>query len=463
VTLIPPKQFKSSRRCSTRTSWRKFLLMSCVAAIGFPASAQTSTPVFTTSQDELFKEAYRLAIPENVLDYPWMSSIVDYDNDGSLDVILYGHHSRDAYIWRAAKGDAEYLDDKAWVFGVRDPIWLDVDQDGDIDGIGTEGARINNELFINDGKGNFTRGNASFSIPTGDLAKISKFLPMPSHIPPSKHPLDAKLTKVHYVDLNDDGKSELIASMTGRITFQNDSGPVTRYSGYSWVLEQKDGDWVDVTETLGLREGLEQQFLPEDIDMDGDMDLVDLLSENLYRNDEYRFTKMNTAPIFGGNRPYDGDGEIDIIDLDNNGYRDLVFGGDHTTSSGTWLNTGNFSFEALQGAVIRANRRLRKFADLDRDGDIDMVANDGNEMVVYDNVTTNSGIHVTFAGDYFGTRLRIQDSSGKLVFNTQLFQHQNRGMSQKYLNSVHVGGVAGPVQLIVNDQSPVSYGPDVPR
>src|SRR5688572_2431230 len=149
VTLILAKHFRSL--IGIQTAWRNFLLMSCVAASSIPALAQTSTAVFPTSQEELFKEAYRLAIPQDVLDYPWMSSIVDYDNDGSLDVILYGHHSKDAYIWRGARGDAEYLPKGSWVFGVRDPIWLDIDKDGDMDGIGTEGTNISGKLFVNQG------------------------------------------------------------------------------------------------------------------------------------------------------------------------------------------------------------------------------------------------------------------------------------------------------------------------
>jgi hypothetical protein len=189
--------------------------------------------------------------------------------------------------------------------------------------------------------------------------------------------------------------------------------------------------------------------------MDGDLDLVDLFTENLYRNDDYRFTKVNTAPIFGGRRPYDGDGEVDVIDLDNNGYRDFIFGGDHTSANGTYLNTGNFSYEKLAGTIISPSRRARKFADLDRDGDIDLVAYNGKEMVVYDNVTTNRGIHVTFEGDYFGSQLQVRDDGNHLVFNAQFFQHQTRGMSQVYTNTIHVGGITGPVQAFVNKQAAV--------
>jgi hypothetical protein len=427
--------------------WINLLLLGCVSANA--AFAQTSPSLVATKQDQLFKEAYRLAIPDKALDYPWMSAIVDYDNDGAFDVILYAHHGGDAYLWRGAQGDAEYLAAGSWVFGARDPIWLDIDKDGDIDGIGTEGRNIKGEIFINQGNGSFTKSDQTFRMPADDLAEIAKFLPMPSHIPPAKHPLDAKLTKVFYVDLNNDGKPELIPSATGRITFQTDAGPKLRYSGYSWVLEQQNGVWTDVTETLGLRDGLEQQFFPEDIDMDGDLDLVDLFAENVYRNDNYHFTKVNTAPIFGGSRPYDGDGEIDVIDLDNNGYRDFVFGADHSTASGTWLNTGDLSFQKLEGKLIPYRRRDRKFADLDRDGDIDMVTYTGKEMIVYDNITTNPGIYVTFDGDYFGTQLQVRSSSDKLVFNAQLFQQQTRAMSQVYTNTIHVGGITEPVQLSV--------------
>ncbi|MES2626560.1 MAG: VCBS repeat-containing protein [Pseudomonadota bacterium] len=450
MTLALRTPFKS-KPCK-QAFWINFLLVSFVVSHAGFALAQTAT-----RQDQLLKEAYRLTIPSDILTYPWMSSIVDYDNDGSLDVILYGHHSKDAYIWRGAQGEADYLPKGSWVFGVRDPIWLDVDKDGDIDGIGTEGTGISGKLFTNDGLGNFTQSKQPYWLPSNDLSDIAKVLPMPAHIQPAKHPLDAKLTKVHYVDLNNDGQPELVANVTGQITFQTESGPVKRYSGYSWVLEQHAGVWVDVTETLGLREGPEQHLLPEDIDMDGDLDLIDLFAENLYRNDGYLFTKVNSAPIFGGRRPYDGDGEIDVFDLDNNGYRDLIFGGDHTSLYGTYLNTGDFSFQKLEGNIIRANRRTRKFADLDFDGDIDMVAYDGKQIIVYDNITTNRGIYITFEGDYFGTQLQVKNSSGKLVFNAQLFQLQTRGMSQVYTNKIHVGGITGPVEALVNKQAAIGY------
>jgi hypothetical protein len=54
----------------------------------------------------------------------------------------------------------------------------------------------------------------------------------------------------------------------------------------------------------------------------------------------------------------------------------------------------------------------------------------------------------------------VKNNSDKLMFNAQLFQYQNRGMSQVYTNTIHVGGTAGPVQLIINNQAAISYNPD---
>jgi hypothetical protein len=47
----------------------------------------------------------------------------------------------------------------------------------------------------------------------------------------------------------------------------------------------------------------------------------------------------------------------------------------------------------------------------------------------------------------------VSDYSNKLVLNAQLFQHQTNGMSQVYLNSVHVGGITGPVQAYVKEHA----------
>lgn len=430
----------------------KFLLAGAALAYSCSTLAQAGAPLFTTKQDVLFKVKARLPIPdhpESVITYPWMSSLVDYDNNGSIDTILYGHHSGDAYIWRGTTGTAEYLPKGNWVFGSRDPIWMDLDKDGDIDGIGTEGAGIGSEPFLNSGNGTFTKSNIAWWVPTQDLSKISKILVMPSHIKTPVHPLDARPTKLYYVDLNNDGVDEMIVSLTGNIP-----AVTSGYSGYSWVFEKQGSNWVDATERMGLRDGLEQQLFAEDLDMDGDMDLLDLLKENIYRNDAGVFTKVNTAPIFGGRRPYDGDGEVDVLDIDNNGYRDLIFGGDHSPSWGVYLNTGTLSFQRLEGNVVPVIRRDRKFADLDNDGDIDMVVNGGKEMIVYDNVTPNPGMHVKFTSkDYFGTDIQVKNSQGKMVFNTQIYQYQHPGMSQVYVNSIHVGGVSGEVQVIVNAEN----------
>lgn len=47
------------------------------------------------------------------------------------------------------------------MFGGRDPVWLDANGDGFLDGIGTEGGGILNHLFLNDGPGHWKKQEGS--------------------------------------------------------------------------------------------------------------------------------------------------------------------------------------------------------------------------------------------------------------------------------------------------------------
>jgi len=98
--------------------------------------------------------------------YPWMSSLVDINADGHLDIMYYGHHGGGAAIW-FGKGDGTFTLDPdgyraRWVFGARDPVWLDVNGDNAMDAIGTEGHTIKGFLYINTGDGHFEKTALNF-------------------------------------------------------------------------------------------------------------------------------------------------------------------------------------------------------------------------------------------------------------------------------------------------------------
>jgi hypothetical protein len=93
--------------------------------------------------------------------YPWMSSLVDINADGHLDILYYGHHGGGAAIW-FGNGDGTFKLDSdgyeaRWVFGARDPVWLDVNGDGAMDAVGVEGYNIKGFLYMNTGDGHFEK------------------------------------------------------------------------------------------------------------------------------------------------------------------------------------------------------------------------------------------------------------------------------------------------------------------
>jgi hypothetical protein len=77
--------------------------------------------------------------------------------------------------------------------------------------------------------------------------------------------------------------------------------------------------------------------------------------------------------------------------LDNNGFRDLAFAGDHTTASGTFLNMGAGRFVEID--ETNGSRRHRKFGDVDNDYDLDMVRCE-RSAVLYRNETTGAALKI---------------------------------------------------------------------
>ncbi len=359
------------------------------------------------------------------LKYPWQSPLADINGDGNLDIMYYGHHGGNAAIW-FGKGDGSFTLDpdgyKArWIFGYRDPLWVDVNGDGAMDGITTEAPRMRGILAMNTGDGHFqnTKVNIYGTLLDLDLdghhddlwmgpkgayslsPSISEWgnkapetvkktklwmpedvIPWPEGVKKSKHPLAPNYHTAITADLDGDNKAELIVTFSKRML--------------SWVLKKGADKWEDQTGKIGLPASEKMWLLPDDVDVDGDLDLIDLLGGWWYANDgKGQFTK-NENRIFDPKKrkrggPWDGDGEYQVIDLDNNGYRDLTFGGDHSQKTGAFLNMGSGKFVEISN--VNGSRRHRKFGDVDNDYDLDMVRC-GKTAIYYRNDTTNTALKI---------------------------------------------------------------------
>ncbi len=423
------------------------------------------------------------------LKYPWMSPLVDINGDGHLDILYYGHHGGGAAIW-LGKGDGTFALDPAgyrarWAFGGRDPLWWDFTGDGKPDAVGSEGSDIAGRLFVNDGTGHWrktpailqgklldldgdghhdelwqSRGVAATlepkprswgAEPPDKIAitpvwKAEDLLGWPEGEERSAHPGGPQFHTAFSVDLDGDHRNELIVMFLAGM-----------FSGrmHAWVLDrdpqaQGAAGWKDATAARGLPAGKGHWYLPEDLDADGDLDLIDLATGHWHANDgKGRFTQ-SPARIYDPaarriGKPWDGDGEAELLDLDNDGRRDLVMSGDHTTANGVFLNLGG-RFQEAGG--VPGSRRGRKFGDVDGDCDLDMVVA-GKTVQLHRNDTANLGLRVRLvpraaAEAHLGCELWVYQA-GKLgqkeglLHYRQCFMERSLHRSNVLVPDLHVG------------------------
>jgi hypothetical protein len=412
--------------------------------------------------------------------YPWMSSLVDINADGHLDIMYYGHHGGGAAIW-FGNGDGTFeLDsdgyEARWVFGARDPVWLDVNGDGAMDAVGTEGYNIKGFLYMNTGDGHFGKtslryhGNfvdldhdghhdelwqgrsGAYDMTPGihewgkthpESLKLEKLwmpediIPWPEGVERNPHPLAPQYHSGVSADLDGDTRAELIVTFSKKML--------------SWVLKRSEGVWTDRTAEMGLPAGEPMWLYPDDLDVDGDMDLVDMWNGWWFANDgKGKFTRCEHR-IFDPEarkrgHPWDGDGEHQFIDLDNNGFRDITFAGDHSTATGAFLNMGGGKFVEIEH--VNGSRRHRKFGDVDGDYDLDMVRCD-KMAEFHRNETLNNALKLTlvpksWAETVVGCTVWVY-REGKLGDSDALIHHRQcfmeRGMHRSTVldTTLHVG------------------------
>ena len=95
---------------------------------------------------------FALSINDDLIDRPY--DVVDYNNDGLMDIIAFQHDYAGKIYKNIGNGNFQSLDYVFPAFGT----WLDVDNDGDLDCLSQWQGDVNTIYFhncINDGHGNF--------------------------------------------------------------------------------------------------------------------------------------------------------------------------------------------------------------------------------------------------------------------------------------------------------------------
>ncbi|MBW8243538.1 VCBS repeat-containing protein [Muricauda oceani] len=269
-------------------------------------------------------------------------AVADVNNDGLTDMFLGGGPGQSAHIYLQTK-DGKYTEAVQEIFnrdkGFEDngAHFFDADKDGDMDlyvasggyELDEDSPLLQDRLYINDGKANFTRSKNLPKMLTSTKAIASHDydndgdldLIVGGRVIPGKYPLSPR----SYVLRNTNGSfvdvTQNVAPDFQEIGLVNDI-LLSDYDGDN----QKDlivvGEWMPIT-IFDIQEGIFQKHdidvLSEtegwwntvseiDFDNDGDMDYF---VGNLGANNKFHPSKEKPLHVYGNN--FDSDGHYDMI------------------------------------------------------------------------------------------------------------------------------------------------------
>jgi tetratricopeptide (TPR) repeat protein len=281
-------------------------------------------------------------------------AVADVDGDQDLDLLLTGQGAGGAAQLWLNDGKGKFTAGATLADGAVCPCFGDVDNDGDVDlWLGRAGA---NQLLLNDGHGQFTPSTTAGIEGADTLTQLATM-----------------------ADLDSDGDLDLMA-------FRCAAGDVPATADHaqsapsSVFLNNTDGTFIDRAADVGLQlpDATVASVVYDDFDNDFDLDLV-VFSANAapaawvnFRAGHYRLVAAQdcgltlSAAISATSGDPDKDGDRDLLVFTPDGVR-------------LFLNNGHFVF-AESASFSAGLGRLRgtggQFADIDNDGDLDIVIAD---------------------------------------------------------------------------------------
>jgi len=344
----------------------------------------------------------------------------DYDNDGYPDLLVANTMNNSNFLYKGNMGigfiqdvESEPVTSAGWTEGVN---WVDYDNDADLDIFYTTQWDSKNQLFQNEGNGNFKKieagdltskntssttacwcdydldGDLDVYVVERDGADDGLFNNQGNGnftlVPSSKFPYKGGDGRTcAWGDTNGDRYPEIYVG-----NFVDKTGDKPAKSNNFYYQNNQDGTFSEVVISILTKDrNLTYGSSFVDYDQDNDLDLfitnISMSDKNLlFQNDgSGNFTKTNTAISKTRNSPSKGH---TWGDFDNDGDLDLfVTNGTEGTEPDVvmnflFLSNGNGDFELVENSAIVNTSNISAgaaWADYDRDGDLDLfLANWGN-------------------------------------------------------------------------------------
>lgn len=375
-------------------------------------------------------------------------TLVDIDDDGDLDLIEGNTNNQDSLV---------YINDGLGIFtdsgqlleltGTTSIILGDVDGDGDLDLVSGSGSQgIGSFVYINDGAGNFIDSGqalgvttqSTFSINLGDVdgdgdldlvtgntnGQINEVFinDGTGNFTDSGQALGHDFTKsVILGDIDGDGDLDLIAGNTSNQVNQ---------------IYINDG----LGNFSGIRQNSTTSVILGDVDGDGDLDLVSGNSNQanlIYMNDGAgNFTDSGQA--LGNN--YTSSIALGDVDGDGDGDLDLVTGNSLSQANLVYINDGNGIFTDSGQTLGTDNTTSVALGDIDNDGDLDLVVGNLSDQPNRIYINDSTGIF-TDSGQTLGVSFTYRVTLGDIDDDGDLDLVVGNGENQA--NQVYVNDSAG--------------------